>query len=123
MSETNSVEEAPTPRMIRPRHVLIALAVLFAVLAALIPAAILFRRKIKDPETPLGRWFEERFRPLWKDAVIWVSILTLVAWAAVYALAPEGDRGNLSQFLKGFLEQINPKPQPGSTAPAPAPVK
>ena len=94
--------------------------VLFAVLAALIPAAILFRRKIKDPETPLGRWFEERFRPLWKDAVIWVSILTLVAWAAVYALTPEEDRSNLSQFLKGFWGQVNPKPEPGSTAPAPA---
>ncbi len=97
--------------------------VLFAVLAALIPAAVLFRRQIKDPETPLGRWFEERVRPLWKDAVVWVSILTLVAWAAVYVLTPEEDRGDLSQFLKGFLGQIKPKPEPGSTAPAPVPAK
>ena len=93
--------------------------VLFSILAALIPAAVLIRRKIKDPETPLGRWFEERFGPLWKDAVVWVSILTLVAWAAVYALAPEKDRANLGQFLKSYWEQVNPKPQPGSRAPDP----
>ena len=103
--------------------------ILFAVLAALIPAVILFRRKIEDPETPLGRWFEERFRPLWKDAVVWVSILTLVAWAAVYVLASEEDRGDLGQVLKKYWEQVNPKPKPGfapSSGPAlpatPAPV-
>lgn len=101
--------------------------VLFSVLAALIPAAVLFRRQIKDPETPLGRWFEERFRPLWKDAVVWVSILTLVVWAAVYVLAPEGKRGNLGQFLEGYWEQVKPRLKPGlapSSGPAPvAPVK
>ncbi len=96
--------------------------VLFAVLAALFPAAILFRRKTNDPETPLGRWFEKRFRPWSKDAVMGVFILTFLIWAAVYVLAPKEDRDKLGQDLKELWEQVDP--EPGSTAPAtPAPAK
>ena len=91
--------------------------VLLAVLAALIPAAVVFRRKINDPKTPLGRWFEEHIRPRSKDAIMGVFILTFLVWAAVYVLAPEEDRDSLGQALKGFWEQVDPEPEPGPTAP------
>ena len=78
--------------------------VFFTVFAGLMAAAVYFRRRINDPDNTVGRWFEERVRPRFKEAATIFSLITILAWAVLYLSAPEEGRDDLSERLKTFFQ-------------------
>jgi len=80
-----------------------------AVFLILVGAAVALRRKMKDPASPLGRWFERTGRSRLGQGVKVVLFLTVILWFAVYLSAPEKDRGSLSDLFGRFM---NPEGKP-----------
>ena len=80
---------------------------LFLVLmAALVAAAVVIRRKVRDPENPFGRWFQSRVKPRLPGLATAFSLATLLLWAAIYVTASEEDRGNLTKTFKGWFKSV-----------------
>ncbi len=80
---------------------------LFLVLmAALVAAAVVIRRKARDPENPIGRWFQSRVKPRLPGLATAFSLATLLIWAAIYVTASEEDRGNLTKSFKGWFKSV-----------------
>ncbi len=81
---------------------------LFLVLmAALVAAAVVIRRKVRDPENPFGRWFQSRVKPRLPGLATAFSLATLLIWAAIYVTASEEDRGNLTKTFKGWFKSVD----------------
>lgn len=83
-----------------------------ALMAALVVAAVVIRRKARDPEDPLGRWFQNRVKPRLPGLATAFSLATLLIWAAIYVTASEEDRGNLTKTFKGWFKsdgEVGPK--------------
>jgi len=81
---------------------------LFLVLmAALVAAAVVIRRKVRDPENPFGRWFQSRVKPRLPGLATAFSLATLLLWAAIYVTASEEDRGNLTKTFKGWFKSVD----------------
>ncbi len=81
---------------------------LFLVLmAALVAAAVVIRRKVRDPENPFGRWFQTRVKPRLPGLATAFSLATLLIWAAIYVTASEEDRGNLTKTFKGWFKSVD----------------
>ncbi len=82
----------------------------FLVFLAVVAAAVVLRRRINDPASPLGRWWDRYVRS-WYDRHVrsWLSLgfkiilfLTVIIWFAVYLSAPEKDRGSLGDLIDRF---------------------
>lgn len=80
------------------------------VFLAVVAAAVVLRRRINDPASPLGRWYDHYVRS-WYDRHVraWFSLgfkiilfLTVIIWFAVYLSAPEKDRGSLNDLIGRF---------------------
>lgn len=80
--------------------------VIFAVLAALMAAAIKIRREVNKPDSAFGRWYRDRVGPRLARAGKIVMFLTVVLWFVVYVTAPEGDRGDLSGLFRGLFQSF-----------------
>jgi len=81
-------------------------ALLFGGLVVAIAAAIVFRRRLNDPETPLGGWFA-RLRPKLKEWTMLVFIATFLLWTVVYLNAPDEDRDNLGEAMQEIWKSIS----------------
>jgi len=88
----------------------LALVFLFAVIIG----AVVVRRKIRDPESTLGRWYHDRFKPREKEIATWFFVATLLIWAGIYVAASKQDRDNSDRNLKVFKESIYPQKKPGT---------
>ncbi len=73
------------------------------VFLAIVAAAVLLRRKINDPASPFGQWFERNVRSRFGQGLKLVLFLTVIIWFAVYLSAPEKDRSSLSDLFARFL--------------------
>ncbi len=81
---------------------------LFLVLmVAMVAAAVVIRRKVRDPENPFGRWFQTRVKPRLPGLATAFSLATLLIWAAIYVTASEEDRGNLTKTFKGWFKSVD----------------
>lgn len=80
--------------------------VIFAVLVALMAAAIKIRRKINEPDSAFGRWYRERVGPKLAQAGKVVMFLTVILWFVIYLAAPEENRGNLSGLFRGLFQSF-----------------
>ena len=74
-----------------------------AMMAALVAAAVVIRRKLRDSENPFGRWFQSRVKPRLPGLATAFSLATLLIWAAIYVTASPEDRGNLTKTFKGWF--------------------
>ncbi len=86
-----------------------------AVMAAFVAAAVVLRRKARDPENPFGRWFQTRVKPRFPGLATAFSLATLLLWAAIYVTASPEDRGNLTKTFKGWFKsdgEVGPKDGP-----------
>jgi len=88
----------------------LALVFLFAVIIG----AVVVRRKIRDPESTLGRWYHDRIKPREKEIATWFFVATLLIWAGIYVAASKQDRDNSDRNLKVFKESIYPQKKPGT---------
>ena len=82
---------------------------LLLVFLAIVAATVVFRRKINDPASPFGRWFELNARSRFGQGLKMVLYLTVIIWFAVYLSAPEKDRSSLSDLFDRFF---NPEGKP-----------
>ena len=73
------------------------------VFLAIVAAAVVLRRKINDPASPFGRWFERNVRSRFGQGLKIVLFLTVIIWFAVYLSAPEKDRSSLSDLFDRFF--------------------
>ncbi len=80
--------------------------VLFTVLAALIPAAVLIRREMHDPDSGFGQWYQARVHPRLTRALKAFLYLTVAIWFIIYLSAPEEDRGSLGDLFKGLFQSF-----------------
>ena len=79
---------------------------------ALVAAVVFLRRKINDPASPFGRWFERNMRSRLSQGFKMVLFLTVIIWFAVYLSAPEKDRSSLSDLFDRFFHPEG-KPEAG----------
>ena len=75
------------------------------IIAAMV-AAIVFRRRMKDPQNPLGVWLSENLRSRMAFAAKMVAYLTLAAWILIFAFAPKDERGSVDDLLQSFRKAI-----------------
>ena len=75
------------------------------IVAAMV-AAIVFRRRMKDPQNPLGVWLAENLRPRMAFAAKVVAYLTLAVWILIFAFAPKDERGSVDDLLQSFRKAI-----------------
>ena len=75
-----------------------------ALMAALVVAGVIIRRKVRNPEDPFGRWFQSRVQPRLPGLLTGFFLATFLVWVAVYVTASEKDRGNLTQAFKGWFK-------------------
>ncbi len=75
-------------------------------MVAMVAAAVVIRRKVRDPENPFGRWFQTRVKPRLPGLATAFSLATLLIWAAIYVTASEEDRGNLTKSFKGWFQSV-----------------
>jgi len=68
--------------------------------------AIWARRRLSDPEGEWRKWFNARLRSKLAWGVRAFFYLTLVLWFIVYLTAGEGERGSISDLLKGFSQSF-----------------
>ncbi len=73
------------------------------VFLAIVAAAVVLRRKINDPASPFGRWFERNVRSRFGQGLKMVLFLTVIIWFAVYLSAPEKDRSSLSDLFDRYF--------------------
>ena len=86
-----------------------------ALMAALVAAAVVIRRKARDPENPFGRWFQNHVKRRLPGLATAFSVATLLIWAAVYVTASPEARGNLTKTFKGWFKsdgEVSPKDGP-----------
>ena len=76
----------------------------FAVVGALIAAAVLIRRVINDPDSAFGQWYQARAHHRLTKAGKAVLYLTVAIWFIIYLSAPEEDRGSLGDLFKGLFQ-------------------
>ena len=69
-----------------------------------VAAAVVIRRKARDPENPFGRWFQTRVKPRFPGLVTAFSLATLLIWAAIFIAADPEDRRNLNKTFKGWFK-------------------
>jgi len=79
-----------------------------------IVGAVVVRRKIRDPESTLGRWYKDRIKPREKEIATWFFVATLLIWAGIYVAASKQDRDNSDRALKVFKESVYPQKKPGT---------
>lgn len=72
----------------------------FAVIGALMAAAIVIRRKVNDPDNAFGQWFKARVQPRIMQAGKVVMFLTVVVWFIIYLNAPEGEPSTLGDLFR-----------------------
>ena len=77
-----------------------------ALMAALVVAGVIIRRKVRNPEDPFGRWFQSRVQARLPGLLTGFFLATFLVWAAVYVTASEEDRGNLTQAFKGWFKSV-----------------
>ena len=82
------------------------------VFLALVAAVVFLRRKVNDPASPFGRWFERNMRSRLSQGFKMVLFLTVIIWFAVYLSAPEKDRSSLSDLFDRFFHPEG-KPEAG----------
>lgn len=75
-----------------------------ALMAAMVAAAVVIRRKARDPEDPFGRWFQSRVKPRLPGLAMAFSLATLLIWAAIFIAADPEDRRNLNKTFKGWFK-------------------
>ena len=75
----------------------------FAVIGALMAAAIVIRRKVNDPDNAFGQWYRARLHPRLIQAGKGVVVLTVVVWLVIYLSAPEGEPSTLGDLFKGIF--------------------
>lgn len=76
----------------------------FAVIGALMAAAIVIRRKVNDPDNAFGQWFKARVQPRIMQAGKVVMFLTVVVWFIIYLNAPEGEPSTLGDLFRGIFQ-------------------
>ncbi len=75
-------------------------------MAVLVAATVVIRRKARNPEDPFGRWFQRRVKPRLPGLATAFSLATLLIWAAIYVTASEEDRGNMTKMFKGWFQSV-----------------
>lgn len=75
---------------------------LVALIIAAMVAAIVIRRRMKDPQNPLGIWLVKNLRSRMAFAAKVVAYLTLAAWILIFAFAPKDDRGSVAKLMQSF---------------------
>ena len=87
--------------------------VLPTLIIAAMGAAIVFRRRMKDPQNPLGVWLAENLRPRMAFAAKVGAYLTLAVWILIFAFAPKDERGSFGDLMWRALSHLDmPKDQP-----------
>lgn len=89
---------------------------ILALFAAALALAIRVRRAMRDPASPLGRWFRANMRPWLRDAAMAVFLVTVLGWVVLNAFAPEEGRKDLGQILREFWQPVGEgtaPPRPG----------
>ena len=78
-----------------------------ALMAALVVAGVIIRRKVRNPADPFGRWFQSHVQPRLPGLATGFFLATFLIWAAIYVTAPEEDRGNLTKTFKGWFKFVD----------------
>ena len=91
------------------------------ILAAMV-AAVVIRRKMKEPENVFGQWCAKNIRPRMAVAAKVVAYLTLAAWILIFLFAPKDERGSIGELMKSFrnafgLEETKAPGQPSPDSP------
>ena len=81
-------------------------------LVGVIIAAVVVRRRIRDPESAPGRWFKEHIKHREKEIATWFFIATVVLWAVLFVGASPEDKAKSDRHLKDFKESFTPKKKP-----------
>ena len=80
---------------------------LLLVFMAVVAAAVVLRRRINDPASPIGRWWD-RYILSWynRHARSWLNLgfkiflfLTVILWFAIYLSTPKEDRNSLGELI------------------------
>lgn len=87
-------------------------------IAAMVFAARLIRRHIRDHHQNLVEWWMRAVMPRARRWLLWLSLATMVLWIIVQATAPDGARRSLSDQLQ-HLQQLFRKSIPSSKDAAP----
>ncbi len=75
----------------------------FAVIGALMAAAIVIRRKVNDPDNAFGQWYRVRVHPRLMQAGKVAMVLTVLVWLIIYLSAPEGEPSTLGDLFRGIF--------------------
>ncbi|MCH8237267.1 MAG: hypothetical protein IIC06_03740 [Proteobacteria bacterium] len=75
----------------------------FAVIAGLMAAAIVIRRKVNDPDNAFGQWYRAHVHHKLAQAGKVVMFLTVAVWFIIYLSAPEGEPSTLGDLFKGIF--------------------
>ncbi len=58
----------------------------------------------------------ERTRPWMKAAASWLFIATMILWAIIFVMAPDGDHGDMGDDIRKLFQMPEPKnPKPIET--------
>lgn len=85
----------------------------FVFLVAGIVGAVVLRRRLRDPESMLGRWYQERIKPRQRIFTTWFFLGTLVLWAVLFFAASEEDQAKSTRALKTFGKAFTAPKTPG----------
>ena len=102
---------------------------IFIIFLALIAAAVVLRRRINDPDSPIGRWWERSIQSRWEHSVqSWFNLgfkiflfLTAILWLTIYLSAPDDNKGGGLKELFDPLTHPDGKPEAGGKKAAPEP--
>ncbi len=89
----------------------------FAVIGALMAAAIVIRRKVNDPDNAFGQWYKARVQPKLMLADKVAMFLTVVAWLIIYLSAPDDGPSTLGDLFKGMFPSSAESGGKGKVAP------
>jgi len=93
-----------------------------ALIIAAMVAAIVLRRKMKEPENAFGQWCAKTLKSRMAVAAKVVAYLTLAAWILIFLFAPKDDRGSVGDLMKSFRNAFGLE-KPPAYSPIPPPFR
>lgn len=90
----------------------------FVLVFAAIVAAIVIRRKVNEPHSPLGTWLSKNLQPRMALAARVVAYLTLAAWFLIFAFTPKEDGGTVGELMQSFRTAIGLEKTKSSDVPS-----